>query len=172
MRCLIQFSQDSHWVNFRFAELDSLLCMNGIDPATAYSKTDVTEAEIAFLCVELPDSEVLRAICERSVLIKAIYELWCNAPTVADLIQGTKNLDSSFLKPYLSDDKSWSINVDTHCKTYSMGDKERCRNHFKFLNFQGKVNLSEGADVQLWILLNYYDEKDNVYMYMYVCMYI
>ena len=155
MHCLVQFSQEFHWINFRFAELDSLLFMCGIDPASAYTRSDPNDGTLdAFLCIELPGLDVAKALCERSILIKGIYELWCHNLTVTGLIEDAKAVPKSLRDPHMGIEKSWSINVDVHCKSYSMSDKERCRNNFKFLDFKGKVNLDD-ADVQMWILLDY-----------------
>lgn len=161
MRCLVQFSQEFHWINFRFAELDSLLLMNGIDPITAYTRNDSNDATLdAFLCIELPGLDVAKAMCERSILIKGIYELWCHDSTVSRTIEKAKSLPRSFQEPHMGIDKSWSINVDVHCKSYSMSDKERCRNNFKFLDFKGKVNL-DNAEVQMWVLLDYSQQSNS-----------
>ena len=155
MRCLVQFSQEFHWINFRFAELDSLLLINGIDPLTAYTRADSNDGTLdAFLCIELPGLDVAKAICDRSILIKGIYELWTHSSSLTGLISNAKSLPTSFLEPYMTADKTWSISVDSHCKSYSMSDKEKCRNKFRFLDFKGAVNLDD-ANVQLWILLDY-----------------
>ena len=155
MRCLVQFSQEFHWINFRFAELDSLLLINGIDPLTAYTRADSNDGTLdAFLCIELPGLDVAKAICDRSILIKGIYELWTHSSSLTGLISNAKSLPTSFLESYMTADKTWSISVDSHCKSYSMSDKEKCRNKFRFLDFKGAVNLDD-ANVQLWILLDY-----------------
>lgn len=155
MKCLVQFSQEFHWINFRFAELDSLLLMNGIDPATAYVRDETIDDKLdSFLLIELPGLEVARAMCDRSILIKAIYELWCHSDTVRGVIDAAKALPKSFRDEYMGAEKSWSVNVDCHCKSYSMKDKQKCRDNFRFLEFQGKVNLDD-ADVEMWVLLDY-----------------
>lgn len=142
-------------MNFRFAELDALLLLNGIEPATAYTYDESSHGkDDAFLLVTLPGLHVAASMCERSILIKAIYELWCYGPSLAGAVGEAKLLSGTFLEPYLKEDKSWSVNVDSHCKSYSMSEKERCRNHFRFLDFKGRVNLDD-ADVQLWVLLDH-----------------
>ena len=129
--------------------------MNGIDPSTAYTRDDTIDDKLdSFLLIELPGLEIAKAMCDRSILIKAIFELWCYAPSVTGLISNTKELQKTFLEPYMAEDKTWSVNVDSHCKSYSMSEKEKCRNHFRFLDFKGKVQLDD-ADVQLWVLLDY-----------------
>jgi tRNA G10 N-methylase Trm11 len=161
MRYLVQFSQEFHWVNFRFVELDSLLLMNGVEPSTAYNYDESAHGtEDAFLCINLPGSDAAKLICERSILIKSIYELWCYAPTLKLLIDEARGLPKTFLQPYMTAEKSWSINVDSHCKSYSMSEKESCRNNFRFLDFKGVVSL-DNADVQLWVLLDHSQQKND-----------
>ena len=84
-KCLIQFYQDAAWLTFRYAELDSLLLSFGVTCVNSSKlcprHIDTTPAPdpsnpSPFLVVELPDFEVARQICRRSVLIKHIYELW------------------------------------------------------------------------------------------------
>lgn len=147
-------------MNFRFVELDSLLLMNGVEPSTAYNYDESPHGtEDAFLCIDLPGSNIAKLICERSILIKSIYELWCYAPTMKGLIDEAISLPKTFLEPYMTTEKSWSINVDSHCKSYSMSEKESCRNNFRFLDFKGPVNL-DNADVQLWVLLDHSQQKN------------
>lgn len=161
MRCLVQFSQEFHWVNFRFAELDALLILSGIEPAAAYTFDETKNGtDNAFLRIDLPGWDVARSMCERSILIKAIYELWCIESTLGEVIESAKLLPISFLEPHMSLEKSWSVNVDTHCKSYSMSEKEFFRNQFRFLDFKGKVSLDD-ADVQLWILLDHSLQKND-----------
>ena len=153
MRCLIQWNQDAHWVQFRFKELNALLQMQGIEPATVYSNEGTLDD--AFLLVDLPNITVAETICKRAVLVKAIYECWCSGPTFSLLITAAKNLPSDFVEPYLCSHRTWSVEVEAYCKSYSMQEKSELRNQFRFLDFKGKVQLGGGADVELWILIDH-----------------
>jgi hypothetical protein len=78
--CLIHFFAEIDWLDFRFLELDALLEMNHIIPSEAYDLNDRQKLEQnkhhqPFLLIKLSD-EVIEKICQRSVLIKHIYELW------------------------------------------------------------------------------------------------
>lgn len=80
IHCLVQFYQDLDWRDFRFAELDALLEMNGVSPAMAYTAhAPLSPAEkqqslvMPYLLLDLPSREVAVRICQRSVLIKHIY---------------------------------------------------------------------------------------------------
>ena len=124
MRCVLQFSQDFHWVQFRHAELDALLRMHGIDPATAYSDP-LRDKEHAFLFIDLPNIEIIESICSRSILIRNVYELWAHSDRLSSLVTSVKSLPDTFLEPYVKPTVSWSVQVDPFCRSYSMQQKER-----------------------------------------------
>jgi tRNA G10 N-methylase Trm11 len=124
MRCLIQFYQDFHWIKFRHAELDELLRMHGVDPSGAYTDL-VHDDEQAFLFIELPTVEVIRSICRRSVMIRNIYELWASAESFTDLVTQVQSLSATFLASYTSVEKSWCVQVDSFCRSYTMQQKEK-----------------------------------------------
>lgn len=75
MYCILHFYQDIEWRNFRFLELDALLQLFGVDPSSAYDRSD-RNSESPYLPITLPSEAVAVNICNRSVLIKHIYELW------------------------------------------------------------------------------------------------
>ena len=165
MRCFIQFANDSRWIKFRYAELDGLLRMNGVDPTEAYSKPDDSEVT-PFLILELPNEEVAKRICSRSILIKHSFEFWAFGVTLDELIENTKKLPDTFIAQYTSEKLSWSIDVDVYFKSYTKEEKEECRNMFRFLPFQGKVQLQD-TDIPMFILLDYScDDKLSIPCYL------
>lgn len=74
MNFLIRFMDDGDWNDFRYAELNALLELNHIDPNLAYIKNENSKS--VFQTITLPNVEVVCNICSRSVLIRAVYELW------------------------------------------------------------------------------------------------
>ena len=80
MKFLIYFNNDHHWVDFRYAELYSLLCMIGIDdndiPFDSKGSNDTTEENYLkdnLFIVDLPDNkhnDIVHIIRTRSVLVK------------------------------------------------------------------------------------------------------
>ena len=80
MKFLIFFNNDHHWVDFRYAELYSLLCMIGIDendlPFNSKGCKDTTEENYLrdnLFIVDLPDNkrnDIVNIIRTRCVLIK------------------------------------------------------------------------------------------------------
>ena len=79
VRCLVLFFQDIHWRDFRLAELDALLELVGVESERQRLRSEshggLRELKGPYLELELPSRETAELICERSVLIKHIYEL-------------------------------------------------------------------------------------------------
>ncbi len=75
MQCIIQFTFDRDWIEFRLLELDALLQLNGVDVDSAYNK-DEYHIDNPSLRITLPNEEVAINICQRSILIKHIFEFW------------------------------------------------------------------------------------------------
>ena len=156
MLCLIQFFDE--WLDFRIPELKALLAMHDLT-WEGILRADIANPEPSedqhFYVVELPSLDVVRHICSRAILVKAIYELWSSGPTLQDAIEATKALPSTFLDPYLKSEDSWAVNLNTFGRTYTMEQKQDCRMHFKFLDFQGPVNVVNPA-MELCISMDYH----------------
>lgn len=158
MRCLVLFSHDSHWRDFRYAELDSLLVLNGVDPSTAYSKECISPSTV-YLPIELPNAEVACSICSRSVLIHGIFELYSNASKFSEVVEDFKETWSEYLQEYIVNRCSWSVHVRAFCKTMSLEHQEKCRLNFSFLAMPGKVQVND-AELSLWLLLDFSKNPD------------
>lgn len=72
MYCLLHFFQDPDWYSFRYAELNALLLLHGVEPSTAYDRP--ARPESPYIYITLPSKQVAVQICQRAVLIRAIYE--------------------------------------------------------------------------------------------------
>ena len=166
MRCLIQFYDE--WLDFRIPEINSLLKFHGLDWESVLCTEDnaVTSKALDegvdnpsslrhFYIVELPSVEVVRAICERSVLVKSIHELWAYGATLDQAIQNTVNLNAEYLAPYLNSEESWAIHVNTFGRTLTMEQKQLCRSNFKFLDFKGPVSVTN-ATLELWVCMDFH----------------
>ena len=173
-RCLLQFFQDAAWVNFRHAELDSLLLACGVaavsssrpllDPTVEASPPDISDRS-PFLIIDLPDFEVAKKMCQRSVLIKHIYELWAGntvpctirllhelirktylspeGPTFTDMVASAQELCRSggaaaLLGPGRP---SWAMRVDPFMRSYSPQEKNRLIAKMGFLELKGPVKV-------------------------------
>ena len=153
-RALIQFF-DSSWTDFRLAELHALLKLNGVDPASLKLTYDESQLEGNFLILDLPSKEIARKLCERSVLIKTIHELWASGPSLSAVVEATGALPDAFVQPYFASENSWSIQIDGFCRKLLPAVKEEFRRRFKsVLNFRGPISINQPA-VELWLVLDY-----------------
>lgn len=158
MLYVVQFYDE--WIDFRIAEISALLKLQGLnwndlvrdDPANPTDPAD-TDAR-HFYIVEFPNEDVIKAVCSRAILVKAVYELWSSGPTLASAIEATHNIPQSFLQPILSSNDSWAVHVNTFGRTLTMEQKQECRLNFKFLDFQGPVSVT-AAKLEMWISLDY-----------------
>jgi tRNA G10 N-methylase Trm11 len=147
------------WVDFRLAELRALLVMNGLS-WDAVVRTDIaadnttSTEDRQFYVLELPNEGVVRAICSRAILVKAIYELWSCGKDLRGAIEATVALKGNFIDQYLQSEASWSVSVNTFGRALSMDQKQDCRLHFKFLEFPGPVNVVS-PEMDLTITLDY-----------------
>ena len=107
-----------------------------------------------FLFVKLPNDDSALSICKRSVLIKTIHQIWAIGDTVENLIYHLRNLPRAFFDPYFVKENSWSVQVDAFCKTFTMEQKHHYRELFRFLEFEGPVDINHAA-IELWLMLDF-----------------
>ena len=166
MRLLIHFNNDHHWIDFRYAELYSLLCMIGMNessiPFNSNGSNEITHENYVkdnLFIVELPDdkcNDIINIIRSRSVLIKGVYELWGYATSFQQLIDQIKCLPSDFIDPLLVYDNTWSIEALAICRTLTMEQKELYRQNFRFLQFKGSVDRKKPT-VNLHFIIDFSD---------------
>ena len=152
MRVLVQFFDE--WSDFRLAELQSLIPCPEPPVMLEHSGSKL------FTILDLPDEESARALCVRSVLIKAVYELWGMGSSLEEAVEATKSAYESgsvIDKALLRVENSWCVDIQLLYKKVSSAVKEDFRNHFKFLDFLGPVQLRE-PDVNVAVVLDYFQE--------------
>lgn len=167
MRCLVQFYDE--WLDFRIPEMNGLLQLHGLqwddvccaDNLHLYPVVSDVDDIRHFHILNLPNEDVVRSICARSILVKAVYELWEYGATLSDLIRGTKRLPEAFLRPYTDSNNSWAIHVNSFGRNLTMEQKQDCRENFRFLNFKGPVNVT-AAQIELWISLDYSQHRHTI----------
>lgn len=166
MRVLIQFFDE--WEDFRLVELKSVLNLLQI----AYSPAEPTFVENCrsrlFTTIDVPDEGSVIALCKRSVLIKAVYEVWGMGGSLDEAVEATKATYSASVegegstvwgieKSLFGVEKSWCVDVQLLYKKVSSAQKDAYRNQFKFLDFLGPVKLRD-PDVNVTVVLDYFDE--------------
>ena len=153
MKCIVHFYAD--WLDFRLAEFDALLQLYNLVPSEVYDQQNcpLTSSQ-HFLFAELPNDEVAKGICSRSVLIKSIQEYWGHGFGLSEIVSVVQTLPSVFLAPFFKAENSWSVQVDSFGKSLTMKQKQDYRVHFRFLDFEGPVDI-KNAKVELWLNLDF-----------------
>lgn len=78
---LIHFYSEIDWIDFRYTELDALLELSNLIPSSIYQIT-LKDKNNPFLIISSISSEQILKICQRSVLIKHVYELYGGDPSL------------------------------------------------------------------------------------------
>jgi hypothetical protein len=101
---LIQWYHEQDWVDFRGEEFTQLLAMEGV-------ALEVRPAcNSMLLCVSTPiDLAVIKAVCSRAVLVKAVYQLEAKADGVSELASAMEALSAERVVDSTS---SWALNVE------------------------------------------------------------
>jgi len=144
MRYLISFLQKHE--DFRLAELNALLKMNGLAPSEVYEQSDYSQVS-PYLVVNFPSEVVAAAVCDRGILIKAVMELWGDGPSYEAASAAAEQLDGAFVEPYYRADSSWAIFVDAFGLSLDLAQQAEARSHFRRLGFQGPVKCKDGDNV-------------------------
>jgi tRNA G10 N-methylase Trm11 len=115
-----------------------------------------------FLTINLSESINITQLFSRCVLVKSVYRLWGNAcSSLIGLVKEIHSLPSEFLAPMLQSLKSWSIEIESFGKTFTMENKQIIRSFFSFLDFTGPVSL-KSPELSLWIIMDYMSVANNM----------
>ncbi|KAF5286599.1 hypothetical protein FQR65_LT12508 [Abscondita terminalis] len=150
---LVYFAQEH--VNFRFAEIESLLSLFHIPVKFLEKPTDLQP----YWIVEFNKEEDVKLLASRSLSIRYCLELWGNARNLDELHQNIKALPSSFVEDHLLPNKTFKIAVQSFCKHLTQADKVKRIQTFSYLPFKGQVNLNN-PDTHL-LYLEYYGTDSN-----------
>jgi tRNA (guanine10-N2)-methyltransferase len=145
---LITFVQKHE--DFRLPELEAILKMQGLDPASTFSR-DAYRKDLPYLVAFFPTEAAAAAVCDRAILIKSVMELWGEAATHDELAAATKDLPAALVDPHLGVDVSWSVTVDAFGMSMSMERQEEVRAHYRHVAFQGPVQCKD-PDQMFWVL--------------------
>lgn len=106
-----------------------------------------------FIVLNVPSIDIIKFICSRAILIKAVYELWTFSTDLTSLIAQTKNLDSVTLNALTESTNTWSLSVTSFGKTLTNQEKEEIRNNFRFLDMKGRVSITS-PEIDLHVVLD------------------
>ena len=163
--CLIQFLQESHWFDFKFAELNACIELCGLNPHDLYDTTlnHVDKRNTIYLHIQFPTIDIAKEICKRCVLVKGLYLTWAYDNSLLKLVEKVGNLPSTFTSPLYNDSSlSWSIDIDTFAKVLTMDEKQIYRGKFTCVKFKGPVKLKD-ASAQMHLLMDFsprYQQKE------------
>ena len=138
MKCLVLFNHDNHWIDFREAELNSLLKFHNIEPSEAYVPGSLKPTS-AFLEINFPNEQVIRQICSRSVLIRAVYELWSYSDNIGGVISELKLNGAELAAPFQG--LTYSLEIEAFYRTLTPPQKQMLRDHFSILDLTGTVKV-------------------------------
>jgi tRNA (guanine10-N2)-methyltransferase len=171
---LVHFLDD--WLDFRLAEFVALLELNNLDPSQVIIPSDnvcfggeaneVTWKKCLdafryspkvqhFLIIRLPNDLSAKCICDRAVLVKAIYSLWAHDYDFRGMLDKLRvNIADTDITLQVESEKSWCVQIQSFGKTYSMEQKQLLRNQAAFIPFRGPVNLSSPY-MEMWIIIDF-----------------
>ncbi|CAG5133308.1 unnamed protein product [Candidula unifasciata] len=139
-RYLLQFAHEH--LDFRLQEVKSVISMLGCG---ALLKEKEVDNGSPFLEIELPSEKEAKAVMQRTVLGKRLYELWAEGTTVSEVVSKLQKLPDGFIKPYTDENSSFRIVVETFNKKISSADKVRRIEQLLTEStciLKGKINLS------------------------------
>mmetsp|Transcript_4086 Transcript_4086/g.8818 ORF Transcript_4086/g.8818 Transcript_4086/m.8818 type:complete len:586 (+) Transcript_4086:152-1909(+) len=163
----VDFEHGRHLVLFRdkhpdfwLQELDSLLDLTaGVkDSSTVYDKSTLREG-LPYLRAQFPSEQCIREICERSMLIKAVYEVWGAGIDLDSAFTNMENCPADRMEPHFAEEKSWCVRARSFGRKVSHHEERDRREAFLAMKpgFKGTVSLKD-PDCPLW-LIDCYDTK-------------
>ncbi|KAJ3696702.1 hypothetical protein LUZ61_000407 [Rhynchospora tenuis] len=104
-----------------------------------------------FHFVSLPSEDIARKIANRSLLVKGIYELWGQGTDYEELEKAIKEYPKDRKLPYLTEDSTFKIIVDSFGKVISSEEQNERIRGFTYIPFKGRVNLKR-PDHKFWLM--------------------
>ncbi|KAK8901722.1 hypothetical protein QC760_010147 [Botrytis cinerea] len=142
MKCLIRFTQTHE--TFRLAEIQALAELENIPLQVEHY---VSNSPFCF--VDVPSAEAAARLVKRSILSKAIYEVWGTGSTYDILHDDVKNSTKELWPLYKT--CSFKFTVDCFQNTRSTTEQRALINDFRYLEFEGPIKM-KGADEEFCIL--------------------
>ena len=152
MDYLIRFVQNHE--SFRQPELEALSTLNKIHTETlTYSPTSPFST-IRLHHSKLPSSKAAHQLISRSVLSKGIYELWGRGTSYDELHADVKQRSWYLWARYK--DVSFRFFMDSFCGKRSSTEQTAIFNAFRYLGFEGKIDLKAPAEV--WVVFEEWED--------------
>lgn len=148
MEYMIRFTQVHE--TFRLAEIKALAILEGVDvEILSYSpsvstrmsavSTFANKTKSPYCFVKLRSENAAIRLVRRSILTKAIYEVWGNGSTYEDLHDNVRGV-SEHLWP-LYKQSSFKFSFDSFQGTRSTTEQRKLIEGFRFLGFEGPIRM-------------------------------
>lgn len=119
---------------FRLAELNALAVLENIDmEILSYSPSS------PYCFVKLPSAEAAMRLVKRSILAKAIYEVWGNGSSYDDLLDNVRGVSEHIWPLYKK--STFKFTFDSFQGTRSTTEQGKLIERFRFLGFEGKIRM-------------------------------
>lgn len=76
-----------------------------------------------FWIVEFPNEDDARRLTSRSVSLRSCIELYSHSKSILDLHKDLKSYPVEVMAPYLGEETSFKIDVETFCRHFSQKEK-------------------------------------------------
>lgn len=163
MDYLVRFTQVHE--TFRLAEIEALAVYHGMPleilsynpnvcPILPQNNTNILteKPQSPFCVVKLPSAEAATKLVTRSILTKAIYEIWGRGQTYPALHSNVRSVSQHLWPAYK--DVSFKFTIDTFQDTRTPAEQTARINAFRFLAFEGPIRM-RGADHEFCIAEDY-----------------
>lgn len=136
MEYMIRFTQTHE--TFRLVEIQALAVLEGISlEVLSYSPSS------PFCFVKLPSEEAAIRLVRRSILAKAIYEVWGNGSSYEDLYDNVRGVSQHLWHLYKH--SSFKFSIDSFQGSRSTTEQRKLIEGFRFLGFDGPIKM-KGAE--------------------------
>ncbi|KAG5448606.1 tRNA methyltransferase 11 [Clonorchis sinensis] len=103
----------SEFVNFRLIEFISLCQLHQVPLEATILDWTQEYWSLPYVVVNFRDDAEANLVVERSVLVKYVYHVWCEAPCLNDLLGMIQNLPNDLTDKYLNSGTSYKVVVSS-----------------------------------------------------------
>ncbi|KAJ9533440.1 hypothetical protein QJQ45_026477 [Haematococcus lacustris] len=141
-------------LSFRQAELESLATLAGAaaDQIRWQPPTSSAPEFHPLWRVALPSDEVAKRCMERSMLTKALVEVWGEGSSWEELQSAVQAYPQHLQQPWLAPHHTYKVVVDSYGTCLTQAQQLQHLQRMAFLPFQGKVQLKR-PEVKFWLMI-------------------
>lgn len=140
MEYLIRFMQVHE--SFRLAEIKSIAVYEGI-----HLEIISYDPESPFCIVKLPTEVAAKRLISRSILSKAIYELWGQGPDYPSLHTNIKATSKPIWPKYQSPSTSFKFLIDSFQNSRNLDTQRTLIDTFSYLEFTGPIVMKSPSQI-------------------------